>query len=201
MQHAGYDQVVTETRTTALAAEFAPDDAPVRGVSSLPSAPTISSDTFRAVFGALPTGVSVVTSFSGAGLPIGMTVSAVTALSLDPPQLLVCLQREKYTLSAIRRSGRFGVNFLSEHQADVSTRFASEHFDKFSGVPWSPGEALGAPCLDEALAAAECTVADVIAAGDHDIVIGTLASGRIRAGSALVYWHRGYHRLVPHEAS
>lgn len=155
-----------------------------------------TGDTFREVFGALPTGVTIVTSSDTFGLPVGMTVSAVTALSLDPPQLLVCLQRGKYTLDAIRDSGRFAVNFLSEDQSLLSSRFASNRFDKFSGLDWTPGYHTGAPCLAGVLAIAECSVSEVIVSGDHEIVIGTMVAGRSREGTALVYWNRGYHRLV-----
>ncbi|GAW49605.1 Flavin reductase-like protein [Nocardioides sp. PD653] len=153
-------------------------------------------EAFRAVFGALPTGVAIVSCTDGMGLPVGMTVSAVTALSLNPPQLLTCLQHGKYTLDVIRESGRFGVNFLSEDQADLADRFASNRFDKFTGISWAPGHTLGVPSIAGALAVAECIVTEVISSGDHDIVIGTLTSGRSREGAALIYWDRGYHRLV-----
>jgi flavin reductase (DIM6/NTAB) family NADH-FMN oxidoreductase RutF len=156
-------------------------------------------EAFRAVFGAFPTGVTIVTATDLMGFPVGMTVSAVSALSLDPPQLLVCVQRGKYTLDVIRESGRFGVNFLSEEQAALSNRFASNRFDKFAGVSWAPGHTLAVPCIEGALAVAECVVSDVLNSGDHDIVIGTLTSGRSRQGGALVYWDRGYHRLVRQE--
>ncbi|BCW86435.1 hypothetical protein NicSoilE8_41080 (plasmid) [Arthrobacter sp. NicSoilE8] len=160
-----------------------------------------SPDEFRTVFGAFPTGVTIVTCTDELGLPVGMTVSAVSALSLDPPQLLVCLQHGKYTLDAVRESGRFAVNFLSEDQADLSNRFASNRFDKFSGVSWAPGQTAGVPCLEGALAVAECAVADVITSGDHDIIIGTLTAGRGREGTALVYWDRAYHGLVRHQTT
>ncbi|MCW2549960.1 MAG: hypothetical protein JWN96_4420 [Mycobacterium sp.] len=170
----------------------------VRALGMNPSPAT--GDTFREVFGALPTGVTVVTSSDTFGLPVGMTVSAVTALSLEPPQLLVCLQRGKYTLDAIRDSGRFAVNFLSDDQSLLSNRFASNRFDKFSGLDWTPGYYTGAPCLSGVLAIAECAVSEVIVSGDHEIVIGTMVAGRSREGTALVYWNRGYHRLVPGSA-
>lgn len=163
-----------------------------------PSAPSPASpEAFRAIFGAFPTGVTIVTCIDSADRPVGMTVSAVSALSLDPPQLLICLQHGKYTLDAIRTSGTFGVNFLSETQADLSGRFASSRFDKFTDVSWSRGETLGVPGFDGALAVAECRVSEIITSGDHDIVIGTLASGTSTAGNALVYWNRGYHSLLP----
>ncbi|GAA2130463.1 flavin reductase family protein [Nocardioides bigeumensis] len=155
-----------------------------------------SGESFRAVFGTFPTGVTIVTCSDHMGLPVGMTVSAVTALSLDPPQLLVCLQRGKYTLDAICESGRFGVNFLCDDQSLLSARFASNRFDKFTGVSWTPGYHTGAPRLDGVLAFAECVVQDIVESGDHQIVIGTMVAGRSREGSALVYWNRAYHRLV-----
>ncbi len=151
---------------------------------------------FREVFATFPTGVTVVTALDGLGLPVGMTVSAVTALSLEPPQLLVCIQSGKYTLGALRDSGRFVVNILSAGQSAVSEKFAGPRFDKFRNVSWHPGFVTGAPCLEGAAAYAECVVSEVVLAGDHHIVIGTLVGGGARGGEPLVYHNRAYHRLV-----
>lgn len=166
-------------------------------VSNVARADSVASgETFRNVFGAFPTGVTIVTTCDEVGLPVGMTVNAVSALSLDPPQLLVCLQRGKYTLAAIRDCGHFAVNFLSHDQSPLSARFASARLDKFAEVQWSPGVQTGVPCLDGVIAVAECGVSDVIISGDHEIVVGTMIAGQSREGAALVYWNRDYHRLV-----
>jgi flavin reductase (DIM6/NTAB) family NADH-FMN oxidoreductase RutF len=161
------------------------------------AAPAVTADAeLKAVFGAFPTGVTIVTSTDSFGLPVGMTVNAVTALSLEPPRLLICLQRGRYTLDAIRDSGRFAVNFLCDEQSALSARFATNRLDKFVGVDWYAGLATGTPCFSRVLATAECEVANIVTSGDHDIVIGDLVAGRSREGTALVYYNRGYHRLV-----
>jgi flavin reductase (DIM6/NTAB) family NADH-FMN oxidoreductase RutF len=118
------------------------------------------------------TGVSVVTAHDAAG-DAGLTVNALLSVALEPPSLLVSLQREVDTLPVLRRSRAFGVSFLSSEQRAWSQRFAlrvsSE--EKFRGVPVHRG-VTGAPLLDGALAAVECRVVSETPAFDHVLVVG-----------------------------
>jgi flavin reductase (DIM6/NTAB) family NADH-FMN oxidoreductase RutF len=115
------------------------------------------------------TGIAVVTGQS-ATLPVGCTVTALTSVSLDPPLLLVSLDRRSRTLAALRTQRRFGLNLLAAHQSRLAVRFATASDDRFGGVPH---RIIGnVPILDGALAAAVCRVERTIAVADHVLVLG-----------------------------
>src|SRR5918997_3789052 len=111
---------------------------------------------YRHVIGHFATGVTVITSHHD-GTDHGATASAVTSVSLDPPSLLVCLNRAAVTESAVRESGTFVVNILREDQGELALRFAGRHGDKFAGVGHDRSTA-GDPVLGGSLAHIECRV-------------------------------------------
>jgi 3-hydroxy-9,10-secoandrosta-1,3,5(10)-triene-9,17-dione monooxygenase reductase component len=123
---------------------------------------------FRATMSRLPSGVCVITTQTG-DVPVGMTASSVTALSLEPIQLLVCIGNHLFTRSAISEHGTFAVNILGEDHHDLARQFSSRT-DRFAGVVHSTRQ--GAPVLDDAIAAIVCEVADELPGGDHTIFIG-----------------------------
>ncbi|WP_328914211.1 MULTISPECIES: flavin reductase family protein [unclassified Streptomyces] len=133
----------------------------------------VESATFREMFGMFPTAVSIVTAMER-GEPRGLTCSAVSAVSMDPPLLLVCVDKASRTLNALMTSEGFVVNVLAAGGQDIARLFASSSVRKFAGVPWLPSSwAGGAPLLtDVALACAECSVEQTVEAGDHWIFIG-----------------------------
>ena len=81
---------------------------------------------YRHVIGHFATGVTVITS-NHDGIDHGATASAVSSVSLDPPSLLVCLNRAAVTETAVRESGTFVVNILREDQGELAMRFAGRH--------------------------------------------------------------------------
>ena len=135
------------------------------------------------------TGVSVVTTCDSAGRCRGITLNAVTSLSLDPPLYLICLDNRSNTLPAIRESGHFCLHFLAADQAEVSRLFASKESDKFGAVDYRIGVS-GSPILEGVLAASECRVTEMMPGGDHTIVIGIVERVHVRGGEPLLY-HRG----------
>jgi flavin reductase (DIM6/NTAB) family NADH-FMN oxidoreductase RutF len=151
-------------------------------VSKLAPRP-VAPQTFRSVMGSFPTGVTVITTISGSGDPVGMTVNAITSVSLDPPQLLICLAKSRYTAAAIQFLGKFAVNFLSDDQKDVASIFASNGDEKFSAVRTQ---------ISGSLAQAECEVIRIIESGDHLIFIGEVMSGTSHDGMPLVFFRRNY---------
>ncbi|WP_127519825.1 flavin reductase family protein [Mesorhizobium sp. Z1-4] len=159
----------------------------VNGTSPQP----VPSQLFRSVMGSFPTGVTVITTVAETGGPVGMTVNAITSVSLEPPQLLICLAKSRYTASAIQSCGRFAVNFLSNDQKEVAGIFASNAEQKFSTVGYHEG-VLDLPLINGSLAIAECEVSNVIDAGDHLIFIGEVVSGRATDGMPLVFFRRNY---------
>jgi flavin reductase (NADH) len=170
-------------------------------------APAAFGDDFRRVMSAFPSGVSVVTARDSDGLPRGLTCSSLCSLSMDPPMMLVCVNRRNGSLAAIRASGGFAVNLLRAGRGVVSDEFASASADKFSRVRWRPSPRTGLPwLLDDSLAFVDCRLVADLAAGSHTILIGLVVDGRDRPEEAatadltadpedrpLVHWRRRYH--------
>jgi flavin reductase (DIM6/NTAB) family NADH-FMN oxidoreductase RutF len=157
----------------------------------------VAAADFRHVMGHFATGVTVVTCAGRFREPLGTTASAVTSLSLDPPLLLVCLDRASVTLAAIRARGAFAVNVLAAPQQHLSANFARRgRAAAWDGVPHRPG-VTGSPLLHGVLAALECTVDDQVAGGDHEIIIGRVQDAAAGPADAapLLFWRGRYARM------
>jgi flavin reductase (DIM6/NTAB) family NADH-FMN oxidoreductase RutF len=154
----------------------------------------ISPEDFRRVLGHFATGVTVVTTCDDDGRPAGLTASAFTSVSLDPPLVLVCVDHKSQSYPALRDGGRFAVNILTAAQEAVSRRFASTRLDKFDGVPFtlSPRRL---PLLDDALARLECVTVSTHVEGDHTIFVGRVEDAAVGAGQPLLYFRGRYDRL------
>lgn len=150
----------------------------------------------RSVFGHFATGVSVVTATSG-GEPHGLTVNSLASLSLEPPQLIVCLKRGNRSYAAFRDAARFAVNVLSEEQAGVSRLFASTLARKFDGVEHTIGTASGAPLIAGAHAWIECETAAVLdPPGTHAIFVGRLLHFALGDAERPLLFHAGLYRTL-----
>jgi flavin-dependent trigonelline monooxygenase, reductase component len=137
----------------------------------------VDRDTFLEIMASYPAGVAIVTTLDADGTPRGLTTTAVSSVSADPPLLLVCVDQTSRTLPALRAGGRFVVNFLREGRAELARLFASKRDDKFEHVVWRPS-ASGIPVLEhDALAWAECTTVQEIEPGDHVVLLGHLEEG------------------------
>lgn len=152
------------------------------------SAVAFDATVFRRVIGNFMSGVVVITTTDDDGAARGMTVSAVSSLSLDPPMLLVCLNAASSTQEAVRRSGRFAVNILAEHQGHVAERFARPGSDdKFGDLETQPGST-GVPLLAGVLATVECRVAEVVGGGTHRVFLAEAVHAEASEGSPLAYF-------------
>ncbi len=142
----------------------------------------------------VPTPVTVVTA-PGDPEPAGATANAVASLSLDPPLMLVCLNRRSRTLDALRAAGRFAVNVLPSSGEAHARTFASTapHADKWQGVPAT--ERSGVPVLDDALVWIVCELRDLLDGGDHTIVTGTVLDLGTNKGDPLLFVDGEYRRL------
>jgi flavin reductase (DIM6/NTAB) family NADH-FMN oxidoreductase RutF len=136
----------------------------------------------------------VVTTLDPDGKPVGMTMSAVTSLSLDPPQFLICVDNRAKTLAAIVASGHFCINYLRQDQENLSTAFAKRGEDRFAALAHRV-EKTGSPVLEGAIAFIECTVNAVHQGGDHTIIVGDVAHGDAPGGEPLAYFRGSYRRL------
>ena len=155
---------------------------------------TVSSATFRDLFGSFPTAVAVVTTVGADGAPRGFTCNAFSAISAEPPLLLVCADHRSRTLHAVRSSQGFVMHILGDGGQEVSESFAWRSGDKFAGLAWRPSPiANGAPVLLENIRAyAECTVERIVEAGDHDLVIGHVGNAEVLPPDPLLYQRRTY---------
>jgi flavin reductase (DIM6/NTAB) family NADH-FMN oxidoreductase RutF len=154
----------------------------------------VDRDTFVEIMASYPAGVAIVTTLDAEGTPRGLTTTAVSSVSAEPPLLLVCVDLTSRTLPALRAGGRFVVNFLREGRSELARRFASKRDDKFEGVAWD-ATASGMPVLaDDALAWAECVTVQELEPGDHVILLGQVEEG---AGAGdedapLMYYRRSW---------
>jgi 3-hydroxy-9,10-secoandrosta-1,3,5(10)-triene-9,17-dione monooxygenase reductase component len=159
----------------------------------------VRPDFFRKVMGHFATGVSVVTAFDGAA-PQGITVNALSSVSLEPPLVLVALDRRRFITPTVRAAGRYAVNILAESQQALSDCFAGAEVtpgrDAFCGASWHAGTT-GLPLLDGAIATLECTVVETFSAGDHDLFVGRVDALRNdeRHPQPLLYYRRRYLRI------
>lgn len=148
----------------------------------------VSSAEYRAAISCFLTGVSVVAT-RHRDMAHGITASAVASVTLEPPTLLVCLNRHSATGAAVLASGHFSVNILDESQQDLARHFASKIDDKFAAVAHTSG-CLGDPLLRGALAALECRVSQLAEVGSHHVFFGEVLRVSHSDGKPLAY-HRG----------
>jgi flavin reductase (DIM6/NTAB) family NADH-FMN oxidoreductase RutF/DNA-binding GntR family transcriptional regulator len=149
----------------------------------------VDGQLFRRVVGNLTSGVSVVTTTVGTTRS-GMTASSVTSLSLDPPMMLVCINKAVPMSQAVSQAGRFAVNVLAEDGAHLAARFAAPHPDKFDGVAVEAGTH-GLPLLSEALAHLECEVVEAVEGGTHLVFFGRVLSASFAEDREPLAYFRG----------
>src|SRR5262245_30288506 len=144
---------------------------------------------FRNVIGHFASGVTVITTTAD-GRRHGTTASAVTSLALEPPMLLVCMNRESATGVAMASTGAFAVNILGEAHGELAIRFARKGQDKFDGVEIAEGDC-GQPLLAGAIAHLECRVTEQVAAGTHTVFIAEVEAATAQVGAPPLAYYRG----------
>jgi flavin reductase (DIM6/NTAB) family NADH-FMN oxidoreductase RutF len=159
----------------------------------LSSAP-VTADLFRRACGLFATGVAVVTTRAADGAPHGLTINSFSSLSLDPPLVMVAIDRWCNVLSSFESSGHYAVNVLREDQQDLSVRFAEIPEGRFTGIEWRPGDT-GSPILEGVLAVLDCRTLNVADTGDHRVLIGEVVKVEIGEGRPLVFFGSNYVRL------
>ena len=133
----------------------------------------------RQVLRHVPTSVTVVCALDG-NEPVGHTIGSFVSASLDPPLVGYFAMRSSTTLGVVRRTGVFSVNVLGEHQVGLGRLFADRFGEPFDSVRWEPG-ARGCPHLVGAVAVLDCDVDQVLAVGDHELVIGRVVAATVQA--------------------
>lgn len=160
-----------------------------------------TSEEFRAAMRLFPASVAVIAT-GRAPERVGMTATALCSLSVEPPQVLVCLNAQSATSHAVCANGVFSINILADGQSGVARRFAgmggAAGDAKFDKGEWSTGRH-GIPVLTSAMQHFECRLIDTHAAATHLIVVGEvqgLALGS--ADDALIYRDGMFGTFAPH---
>ena len=154
----------------------------------------IGPDEFRAVLGRFVTGVAVLTARDKHGADHGMTVSAFSSVSLEPPLVLACIDHSADMFEILRGATHFGISILGADQEALSRRFAELPSGRFDGIGYSRGEN-EVVLLDDAIAHLECRLTTMHEAGDHGIFVGEGEAARAEHDRPLLYSRGGYAQL------
>lgn len=148
--------------------------------------PLVEQDQFKHVIGHFASGVSIITVRNN-GVDFGITASAVSSVSVEPPMLLVCVNKSTGTCHAISAAESFTVNIMNEAQKDLALQFARANTEKFKNVDYSYGE-LGNPVLDHTLAHLECRVVEEVTGGTHSVFLAEVQNAHAASSNPLVYY-------------
>jgi flavin reductase len=155
----------------------------------------VDAEQFKHALRRWPSGVTVVTSRAGEKIH-GMTVSAFSSVSLDPPLVLVCADKASNTHPVIAEGRVFAAHILAQGQEPLSHRFSSKaaEWRRFEGIEWKSG-VTGAPILPDALAVLDCRVVAAYDVGDHVIYIGEVETVQLADAEPLL-WYGGSYRSL-----
>jgi flavin reductase (DIM6/NTAB) family NADH-FMN oxidoreductase RutF len=160
---------------------------------------SINADKFKKALQLWTSGVTVVCTQSATYGIQGMTVSAFSSVSVEPPQILVCLNDSADTCLGLFESHCFAVNVLSSEQQETSVQFAGacSQQQRFENAGWTAG-VTGAPILTASLMSLDCSVVERFRAGTHWIIIGEVQDSICRTGEPLLYYRGDYRQLLEH---
>lgn len=165
--------------------------------------PPVAAEDFISAMGLAATGVSVVTTDGPAGR-LGLTVSAVSSVSADPPLILICINRKSPAMAALDSNNTFAVNLLGTSNRAYAETFsgrprAGKPFD-FDNHTWRDGDT-GLPLVADATAAFECETHTSLDAGTHRIYIGRVVAAHKGDADPLIYCNRAFRRSISHEGN
>jgi flavin reductase (DIM6/NTAB) family NADH-FMN oxidoreductase RutF len=154
----------------------------------------IDAQELRRVMGHFATGVTVITTTDKDGNPQGLTANAFMSLSLNPPLVVISVDKNATCYSCFEPNNGFTVNFLSEDQEEISRRFATKGAEKFANLKWHPASN-GTALIDGALGYVECNVTQCHDGGDHTIVIGEIVNLAASGDRPLLFFKGKYQKL------
>lgn len=162
---------------------------------------SLSPNSFKTALGSLASGVTVITMRDSDGVPLGMTATAFSSVSVDPLLVMVCVNRATRTYDHIARSGRFGVNILGSHLREVSDHCGQPGADKVLAPRWLSDDGYASPALAGALAFVDCDVWQDTAAGTHAVLLGAVRAIGISSSAGevdpLLHFRGAYRQLQP----
>lgn len=186
-------EAIASKDTADITQVIVSDDSPdTTGTHS--TAATIEAPVFRQLMRAVASGVTVVTTLHH-GSPHGMTATAFTSVSADPPTVLIVLNKTTRSHPLVSASRRFVVNMLHEGQTGLGNHFSGKVEDQFAGIGYRTGE-LGAPVLDGVVSYFECETVNEVDAGTHTIFLGRVVAGAANDASPLLYHAGRYTALL-----
>lgn len=144
----------------------------------------------RQVMGRFATGVTLLTTRFDEGV-LGMTANAVMSLSLEPPLVVVSVDKKNSMHECVIRGKCFALNMLRADQEEISRRFAISGPKDFSGLRLTAAET-GAPILVDAIAYVDCKLVEILPGGDHDMFVGEPIAGEVREGEPLIFFGGEY---------
>ena len=149
---------------------------------------------FRTLMGRFATGVTVLAARRPGGQAVGMTASSIASASLEPPLVLVCVDRKHDIHPVLESRQPFAFSILAADQEEVSRRFAAFEGDRFEGVGYH--EVAGLPVIDGAVGHLECQWHSSFPAGDHTVFLGLVTGGEVSERRPLLHYRGGYAALV-----
>lgn len=161
--------------------ESAPADVVVDDLSGVPSLEALKGFNRQFV-----TGVTVVTTIDADGKPRGLAANSYASVSLEPPLVLVCVQKTTSTYASLFKSTHLGINIMSNRQRGTVGVFASKGDDKFASVDWHAGPA-GSPLIDGSSASIEAEIKERFQAKTHTVFIAKVTHAEIAEAEPMVY--------------
>jgi flavin reductase len=160
---------------------------------------TIDDHQFRSIMRSMVAGVTLITT-SHEGRVHGMTATAFSSVSADPPTILIVLNRSTRTHPLVSASKHFVVTLLAEDQIELSKRFSGKLDNQFDGISYTLNEH-GVPVIDGAVASMECATITEMNVGTHTIFIARVLKGNRSQTSPLVYHDGSYKVVARHEVA
>jgi flavin reductase (DIM6/NTAB) family NADH-FMN oxidoreductase RutF len=147
----------------------------------------VAPNEFRRVMGLFATGVTIVTIFDPNSRPYGFPVNAFSSVSLNPPEILICIDRAVSGHQYFRMGKLFSVHILNAQQASLCRRFTTKDIDRFEGLNVIATPA-GAPLIQGVLVVIECQIVGILPASDHDIFLGRVSWLQSNQGNPLIFY-------------
>lgn len=155
---------------------------------------------FRRALGNFATGVTIITTKTAEGEPIGVTASSFNSLSMDPPLILWSSMKTARSCAIFEKATHFAVNILASDQMDMSNHFARQQEDKFAGVEWESGIG-GSPIFPNCAGRFQCETYDKLDGGDHWIFVGKVVAFDDFGRSPLCFHQGSYSMVFSHPGS
>ncbi|SDH27094.1 NADH-FMN oxidoreductase RutF, flavin reductase (DIM6/NTAB) family [Alteribacillus persepolensis] len=155
-------------------------------------------DLFKEALGNYPTGVTVVTTNTQQGEPVGLTVNSFASVSIDPLMVLWSIDHGVSSLEEFQKADGFAVHILAGEQQELCKTFASKHEDRFSTCEWNNSEN-NLPVIKDAFAVLQCKTFKQVEAGDHTILIGEVQDIEVDSEKDPMLYHRRKFGPIPAE--